>query len=764
MATAALQHDAEACKRFDPRPPEGWFVRQSTTRPGVFYYVNKAGDTAVERPAPMHAAHPVPRDPPVITGVWLGRDRLLDWHAKLQGRFTALVVGFYIRFRLEDSANGKAHYKAGRIRGVTDEWRIFVDLGKGPGHRGETTGIDCVSNSAFSPDELRTWVDGLEPTEVANIKNEIYQSESRLKMIEAELKNIPDIPKKKGDRKHHHHGQPSPGASPAGQPDEHVRWRGGPHTPSSKVGMNQQQLPGPHVMTPASPGTPPGAALQHGLPQGLGALGKLDKTNGVLPATPQNAKARSRSRSRSHSRSPPPQQSTYSYQHPANPRPARNPKSLLSPQVLLIDEKGDPKGMCNMSDVISRQTQVEPDTPTANGYGPNFDPFAQSEAGAEQDLLGTESTILRVRELEATEPSDETNRPIEATTVLHMIMEAAVDGGREFIYKRPREFGSAIINLCRAVRPVLEKEQMLLRLSSPLYVFGDIHGNFADLYTFMKNIIAFGELNYTAADLLFLGDYVDRGTCSMECIAFLLAYKLLSPGKINLLRGNHESPEVNGDVATYGTVSFRHQCLMVFGEELGTQVWTNVNNLFRYLSLAAIVDDRIFATHGGIPQYYGGPDLRLDIMDKMNFPRFEEVQSSNPDVDTRDYRQFVSDLLWSDPAEPSTQLNEHGFGTNPRGPGIKTFGKKAVDTFLQNFGFDYIIRAHQEKSNGLRISDNARVITIFSSSDYGGHQNGAGVLLVAKGKIRMAIKDPFAPQYARGGEVHLQQPRGRNIW
>eukprot|EP01061_Rhynchopus_euleeides_P011056 TRINITY_DN20640_c0_g1_i1.p1 TRINITY_DN20640_c0_g1~~TRINITY_DN20640_c0_g1_i1.p1 ORF type:complete len:467 (+),score=153.02 TRINITY_DN20640_c0_g1_i1:78-1403(+) len=424
--------------------------------------------------------------------------------------------------------------------------------------------------------------------------------------------------------------------------------------------------------------------------------------------------------------------------------------AALSPQVLLVDEKGDPKGMCLMSDVVNRATAVEPDTPMGASAG--FDPFASYDAGQEQDLLGTESTIMRVRELEHTEPADEMQRPIEATTVLHMIMEAAVDGGREFSYTRPREFGTAIIQLCRAVRPILEREPLLQRFSSPIYVFGDIHGNFYDLYTFMKNVIAFGELNYTAADLLFLGDYVDRGTCSVECITFLLAYKLLSPSKICLLRGNHESPEVNGDVATYGTVSFRHQCLMVFGEDLGTQVWTSVNSIFRFMALAAVVDDRIFCTHGGIPQYYGGPDLRLVIMEKPDFPRFEEVQSSKPENESNVYRQFVSDLLWSDPAENGMVLNEHGFGNNPRGPGIKTFGKQAVDTFLNNFDFDYIIRAHQEKSNGLRVSDNARVLTIFSSSDYGGHQNGAGVLLISKGKIRMAIKDPVQ-QYSH--ETHL---------
>ena len=57
---------------------------------------------------------------------------------------------------------------------------------------------------------------------------------------------------------------------------------------------------------------------------------------------------------------------------------------------------------------------------------------------------------------------------------------------------------------------LLDKEPRCLFMQSPVYVFGDIHGNLEDLHFFADNIWKLG-MDLTAGQFLFLGDYVDRG-------------------------------------------------------------------------------------------------------------------------------------------------------------------------------------------------------------------------------------------------------------
>lgn len=82
---------------------------------------------------------------------------------------------------------------------------------------------------------------------------------------------------------------------------------------------------------------------------------------------------------------------------------------------------------------------------------------------------------------------------------------------------------------------MLKKEPNLLKLKDPVTVVGDIHGQY---YDFVKMLDVGGDPENTK--YLFLGDYVDRGSFSVEVVLLVYTIKLNYPKTIFLLRGNHE--------------------------------------------------------------------------------------------------------------------------------------------------------------------------------------------------------------------------------
>jgi serine/threonine-protein phosphatase 2B catalytic subunit len=68
--------------------------------------------------------------------------------------------------------------------------------------------------------------------------------------------------------------------------------------------------------------------------------------------------------------------------------------------------------------------------------------------------------------------------------------------------------------------------------------------------------------NLPKSNMLFLGDYVDRGNFSFEVVIFLYALKINFPQEITMLRGNHES------IAMTEHFTFREEVLRKFnGDE-----------------------------------------------------------------------------------------------------------------------------------------------------------------------------------------------------
>mmetsp|Transcript_15027 Transcript_15027/g.25841 ORF Transcript_15027/g.25841 Transcript_15027/m.25841 type:complete len:490 (+) Transcript_15027:6-1475(+) len=141
-----------------------------------------------------------------------------------------------------------------------------------------------------------------------------------------------------------------------------------------------------------------------------------------------------------------------------------------------------------------------------------------------------------------------------------------------------------LAQLCLEACKVLKNDAPLVRMSQPTYVLGDLHGNYKDLTLFARGFFPLG-IDLCPANLLFLGDYVDRGPHSIEVAAFVLATKLVQPNRVFTLRGNHEISDLNGNVKAYGKSCFKGQLQYVYGEKKGHKLWLAFNEVFRFMPI-----------------------------------------------------------------------------------------------------------------------------------------------------------------------------------
>ena len=212
-------------------------------------------------------------------------------------------------------------------------------------------------------------------------------------------------------------------------------------------------------------------------------------------------------------------------------------------------------------------------------------------------------------------------------------------------------------------------------------ICGDIHGQFYDLKELFKVGGDVPDTNY-----MFMGDFVDRGFYSVETFLLLLALKVRYPDRITLIRGNHESRQIT---QVYG---FYDECLRKYGS---VNVWRYCTEIFDYLSLSSIIEDKVFCVHGGLSPSINTLD-QIRVIDRK-----QEVPHDGA----------MCDLMWSDPEDID------GWGLSPRGAGY-LFGGDVVAQFNSTNGIDLIARAHQLVMEGYKHMFNDTLVTVWSAPNY----------------------------------------------
>jgi len=213
-------------------------------------------------------------------------------------------------------------------------------------------------------------------------------------------------------------------------------------------------------------------------------------------------------------------------------------------------------------------------------------------------------------------------------------------------------------------------------------VCGDTHGQYYDVL----NIFKINGNPSKENPYLFNGDFVDRGSFSVEVILTLLAWKVHDSDCMHLTRGNHEAKSLN---KLYG---FEGEVLHKFDNK----TYELFSDIFCCLPLAYVLGKKVMVCHGGL---FSKDGVTLDDLRKIN--RIMEPPEAG----------LMTEILWSD---PHPQKGRH---PSKRGVGVQ-FGPDVSHAFLNENKLELLVRSHEMKQGGYEVEADGRVITIFSAPNY----------------------------------------------
>ncbi|KAH9958208.1 Metallo-dependent phosphatase-like protein [Russula dissimulans] len=282
---------------------------------------------------------------------------------------------------------------------------------------------------------------------------------------------------------------------------------------------------------------------------------------------------------------------------------------------------------------------------------------------------------------------------------------------KDHFYHEGRIKEEHALYIIKEANRLLHVEPNVLTIDTPAIVCGDIRGQYYDL---MKLFEIGGDPAKTS--YLFLGNYVNKGYFSMECLLYLWSLKIWYPKSLFLLRGFNEAQRWGNSTHTFET-----ECKHKYSK----RVYEAFLKSFWELPLAAIMGKQFLCIHSGI-----SPNLRT-IDDIRKLKRFREPPTSG----------LMNDILRLIPVEDFGQERRTEHFVDKFGYSY-SYTYKAVCDFLDHNRLSSVIRAHSMQPSGYHMyRDNPKtgfpsVMSIFSAPDYRSN-NKAAIVKFEKDMFRI---------------------------
>jgi diadenosine tetraphosphatase ApaH/serine/threonine PP2A family protein phosphatase len=224
-----------------------------------------------------------------------------------------------------------------------------------------------------------------------------------------------------------------------------------------------------------------------------------------------------------------------------------------------------------------------------------------------------------------------------------------------------------------------------------LVIVSDLHGDIKSLFATLDQINYEQFLADPLNKLVFMGDYVDRGSDSIGVMYAVCRLKAAYPDSVILMRGNHESPAE----FPFSSHDLPYKMESRFGAD-AKAAYNKLLSMFRLLTLAVVVKDGLLLVHGGLPT------------EPAAIANFEESISAAQENHIKS--RVLEELLWNDPRplggewEPSRR----GIGRH--------FGAEITRNWLDSTKTKAVVRGH-EPCQGFRVDHDGMVMTLFSCTD-----------------------------------------------